>query len=413
MCDLHSGGLQRLQPLAEACVNWREHARLLATQVTHPASRWRAAVEEVPRHVFVPRWWSPSDSGTPDGEVLWELRDGSADPSRWLEAAYSDRSLVTQVGLSHADQAVAGDHPAGMPTSSSTMPGLIVRLGQHAHLTDNSDVLDVGTGSGYGCALLVARLDAEHVTSVDVDPYLTAAACERLDSVGLRPTVLTVDATGNVPGTYDRIIATVAVRPVPASWLAGLRPGGRLVTTIAGTGLILTADKTDDGGALGRIEWDRAGFMLSRHGPGYPPPLWEQNEAARDGDGEQVNRGWYPVLNVMEAWELWSMITVLVPGVEHYYREEDGGRRTAWMLHPDGSWARASAVESDPPVVHQSGARRLWDLLDEVREMWLREGSLPVYGASATITPDGGIHLRRGRWRTSLNQEATDDPGAL
>jgi len=407
MCDLHSGGFQRLQPVAEACVNWHEHARLLAAQVTHPASRWRAAVEEMPRHVFVPRWWSPSESGTSDGEVVWELRDGPADPSRWLEAAYSDRSLVTQVGLSHADQAAAGDDPAGVPTSSSTMPGLIVRLGQHAHLTDNSDVLDVGTGSGYGCALLVARLGAEHVTSVDVDPYLTAAAAERLDSVGLRPTVLTVDATGTLPGTYDRIIATVAVRPVPASWLAALRPGGRLVTTISGTGLILTADKTDDGGALGQIEWDRAGFMLSRHGPGYPPPLWERNEAARDGEGQQVNRGWYPVLNVMEAWELWSMITVLVPGVEHYYREEDG-RRTAWMLHPDGSWARASAVESDPPVVHQSGARRLWDLLDEVREMWLREGSLPVYGASATITPDGGIHLRRGRWRASLNQEPTD-----
>jgi protein-L-isoaspartate O-methyltransferase len=407
MRDPHSGGPQRLQPVAETGVNWHEQARLLAAQVTHPASRWRAAVEKVPRHVFVPRWWSPSESGTSNGEVVWELRDGPADPGRWLEAAYSDRSLVTQVGLSHADQAAAGNHPAGVPTSSSTMPGLIVRLGQHAHLTDNSDVLDVGTGSGYGCALLVARLGSEHVTSVDVDPYLTAAASERLDSVGLRPTVLTVDATETLPRTYDRIIATVAVRPVPASWLAALPPGGRLVTTIAGTGLILTADKTDGGGALGQIEWDRAGFMLSRHGPGYPPPLWERNELARDGEGEQVNRGRYPVLNVMEAWELWSMITVLVPGVEHYYREEDG-RRTAWMLHPDGSWARASAVESDPPVVHQSGARRLWNLLDEVREMWLREGSLPVYGASATITPDGGIHLRRGRWRASLGQEATD-----
>ena len=157
-------------------MNWHEHARLLAAQVTHPASRWRAAVEEVPRHVLVPRWWSPSESGTSDGEVVWELKDGPADPSRWLEAAYSNRSLVTQVGLSHADRAAAGDHPAGVPTSSSTLPGLIVRLGQHARLTENSDVLDAGTGSGYGCALLAARLGAEHATSVDVDPYLTAAA---------------------------------------------------------------------------------------------------------------------------------------------------------------------------------------------------------------------------------------------
>ena len=203
-------------------------------------------------------------------------------------------------------------------------------------------MLDVGTGSGYGCALLAARLGAEHVTSVDVDPYLTAAASERLDSVGLRPTVLTVDATETLPGTYDRIIATVAVRPVPMSWLAGLRPGGRLVTTIAGTGLILTADKTDGGGAMGQIEWDWAGFMMSRHGPGYPPPLWERNEVAHEEDGEQISQGRFPVLNVMEAWELWSMVTVLAPGVEHYY-SEDGDFRTAWMLHPDGSWARASA----------------------------------------------------------------------
>jgi protein-L-isoaspartate O-methyltransferase len=405
MRDLHPSGLQRLQPVAETCVNWHEHARRLAAQVTHPASRWRAVVEEVPRHVFVPRWWSPSDAGSSGNGVTWELRDGPANASLWLEVAYSDRSLVTQVGTSHADQAAGGDHPPGVPTSSSTMPGLIVRLAQHAYLADGTDVLDVGTGSGYGCALLAARLGGEHVTSVDVDPYLTAAAAERLDSVGLCPAVLTVDATNALRGTYDRIVATVAVRPVPASWLTALRPRGRLVTTIAGTGLILTADKTDDGGALGQIEWDRAGFMLSRHGPGYPPPLWERNEAARDGDGEQVTRGWYPVLNVMEAWELWSMITVLVPGVEHYYWEEDG-RRTAWMLHPDGSWARASSVGSEAPVVHQSGARRLWDLLDEVREMWLRDGSLPVYGASATITPDGGIHLRRGRWSASLTRES-------
>ena len=409
MRDLHSGGLHQLQPVAETCVTWHEHARLLAAQVTHPASHWRAAVAEVPRHVFVPRWWSPSVRGTSDAGLVWELEDGPADPGRWMEAAYSDRSLVTQVGVWHADHAVAGDHPAGMPTSSSTLPGLIVRLARHAYLADGGDVLDVGTGSGYGCALLAARLGAEHVTSVDVDPYLTGAAAERLDSVGLRATVLTVDATQALPGTYDRIMATVAVRPVPASWLTALRPGGRLVTTIARTGLILTADKTDDGGAMGRIEWDRAGFMVSRNGPGYPPPLWERNEAAHDEDGEQITHGRYPVLNVMDAWELWSMVTVLAPGVEHYY-SEDGDLRTAWMLHPDGSWARAFAVGNEGPVVHQSGAQRLWDLLDEVREMWLREGSLPVYGASATIMPDGEIHLRRGRWQATLNQEG--DPAA-
>jgi protein-L-isoaspartate O-methyltransferase len=61
----------------------------------------------------------------------------------------------------------------------------------------------------------------------------------------------------------------VAVRPIPPGWLAALRPGGRLVTTITGTSLIITAGKTPDGGASGRTEWDRAGFMHTRSGPDY------------------------------------------------------------------------------------------------------------------------------------------------
>jgi hypothetical protein len=53
------------------------------------------------------------------------------------------------------------------------------------------------------------------------------------------------------------------------------------------------------------------------------------------------------------------------------------------------------------PVVHQSGPHRLWDTLDRLRHAWLRDGSLPAYGAKVTITPDGGITLKRGRWQGS------------
>jgi protein-L-isoaspartate O-methyltransferase len=86
------------------------------------------------------------------------------------------------------------------------------------------------------------------------------------------------DITGPLPeepGEYDRIISTVSVRPIPASWLAALRPGGRLVTTTAGTGLIVTADKQADGGAVGQVQQDRAGFMATRHGDDYAPGLDE------------------------------------------------------------------------------------------------------------------------------------------
>jgi protein-L-isoaspartate O-methyltransferase len=333
---------------------------------------------------------------------VWELRDGPAGPDAWLAAAYSNRSLVTQVGPLHADHAGPGDSPAGLPTSSATLPGLVVQMIRHALITDGMDVLDVGTGSGYGCAVLAGRLGDQHVTSVDVDGYLTKAATERLDSIGLHPDVITCDATGPLPGTYDRIVSTVAVRPVPASWLAALRPGGRLAATITGTSLIVTADKTADGGAAGVTEWDRAGFMHTRTGPDYPPGLLERFAVIRDAEGELVSTGHYPVVNVAEAWELYSTLGVTVPGVLHHYEESGDGQRTAWMLHPDGSWARASGSGDDPPVVHESGPRRLWDILDGLRRTWLRDGSLSAYGAKVTITPDGAIHLKRGRWQAAI-----------
>ncbi len=383
-------------------MDWKARAGRLADEVTHPVSRWRPLVAAVPRHVFVPRWWAWAERGPLAWHGTWELRDGPADPQAWLNAAYSDKSLVTRVGPLHADHASGTDRPTGRPTSSTTMPGLVVHMYRHAMIGDGMRVLDVGTGSGYGCALLTRRLGERRVTSIDIDEYLTAVAAERLDSIGLRPRIVTGDATGPLPGTYDRIVAMVAVRPIPASWLAALRPGGRLVTTITGTALIITADKTPDGGAAGRAEWDRAGFMHARTGPDYPPGLPEQFVAIRDADGDHVGTGRYPVANVTMAWDLFSAVGITVPGVQHHYQETEDGRRTAFMMHPDGSWARATATGDDPPAVHQSGPRRLWDTVDELRHAWLRDGSLPGYGSTATIAPDGTIRLQRGQWKTTI-----------
>ncbi|MEV6985323.1 methyltransferase domain-containing protein [Sphaerisporangium sp. NPDC051017] len=279
---------------------------------------------------------------------------------------------------------------------------MVAQMFRHADICDGVAVLDVGTGSGYGCALLAQRLGDSLVTSIDVDPYLAEIAAERLDGIGLRPEIVTCDATGPLPGEYDRIVATVSVRPIPESWLTALRPGGRLVTTIADTTIIVVADKTEDGGAAGRVQWDRAGFMTTRVGPDYPSSSWEAFDVISGQEGEEVGKGRYPVTNVVEAWELQSMLEVTVPGIKHYYEEEGDGRRTAWMVHPDGSWARAEAFNNDPPTVHQSGPRRLWNALDEIRHRWLVDGSLPLLGAWVYIDPTGEINLARGAWRERL-----------
>ncbi|MBT2397940.1 methyltransferase domain-containing protein [Streptomyces sp. ISL-100] len=377
-------------------MDWQEHAARLAAEVTGPVSRWREPVASVPRHELVPRWWTRADGGG------WVLHDGPSAPDDWTRAAYSDTSLVTSVGGLHADHAKPDDRPEGLPTSSATHPGLVVRMLRHACITDSLELLGVGTGAGGLTAYAARRLGASRVTSVDVDRYLTEAAAERLERMGLRPQFVACDATGPLPGVYDRLVATVSVRPLPASWLAALRPGGRLVTTIANTSLILTAWKGEDGGAVGQIERDWAGFMKTRAGADYPPRLWEVHPSVRDQEGEEITTGRYPVLNLADAWELRSMLEITTPGVETYY-EERGRERTAWLLHEDGSWARASATWTDPPTVHQGGPRRLWDALERIRNRLNAEGSLPLYGSRVEITPDGVCHLSRGKWTAKID----------
>ncbi len=375
-------------------MDWHPYAQQLADRVTHPGSRWREAVANIPRHQFVPAWWTWNNR--------WEVRYGRDDETAWVNAAYADRTLVTKIGTLHADHAKPGDEPTGRPTSSSTLPALVLQMYRHARIGDKDSVLDVGTGSGYGTAVLCHLLGDDRVTSIDVDPYLTAAATGRLSEVGYRPLIVTSDATAPLPGVFDRIVAMVSVRPVPASWLEALPTGGRLATTITNTSLIVTAAKTDDGGATGQVERDWAMFMRTRHGTDYPPSLAELMATARTAEGEHVAMTRFPVLDIEEdAWELRSMLEVMAPGIEHGYHE-NGGTRTAVMVHSDGSWARAVQAEHARPVVHQGGPRRLWDIFDEARDYWLQHGMLPLYGAAVRIDPDGTIHLRRGRWKATI-----------
>ncbi|MEV4888721.1 methyltransferase domain-containing protein [Nonomuraea sp. NPDC055795] len=370
---------------------WEASALALADRLVRPRSPWHQPLATTPRHLLVPRWW------TPDGDGGWRL--ATADEES-LEEVYSDRTLVTRVGPLHADEAADGDVPAGLPTSSSTLPGLLLSMYGYADLLEGDHILDAGTGVAYGTALLARRFGDGCVTSVDVDPHLTKTAAGRLADMGLHPEIACVDATRELPGTYDRIIATFSVRPVPASWLRALRPGGRLVAVIAGTTLVLVADKQADGSATGHIEWGRAGFMGTRHGADYPAAI-ELDDPWRDG--EEVTTGRYPVVDVVEAWDLSSMLDITAPGIRHWFTETDQGERIAWMVHEDGSWSRATSPHpGGRPEVHQGGPRRLWGLLDQAREYWLQHGELPVRGAGAMVKPDGRIILRRGGWKAVI-----------
>ena len=93
-------------------IDWRPYAAALVAELTGAgvlASDWRQAFEQVPRHVFVPEFFTADDERV--------SADDPAQHDRWLAAVYSDTSLTTQI-------MTAPGTDLTWPTSSSTRPSL-------------------------------------------------------------------------------------------------------------------------------------------------------------------------------------------------------------------------------------------------------------------------------------------------
>ncbi|MFD8850560.1 protein-L-isoaspartate(D-aspartate) O-methyltransferase, partial [Streptomyces sp. NPDC059604] len=160
-------------------MDWKPYAAALARAVVRPSSPWYQPVVDTPRHLYVPAWFTAGPEG-------WTRTDGPADEEAWARAAYTDQTLVTRVGPHHADR--AGPRPVvGTPTSSGTLPSLVVSMLTLGEMREGHRLLEIGTGTGYSSALACARLGDSAVTTVDVDRYLTESAVGRLAPNRRRP----------------------------------------------------------------------------------------------------------------------------------------------------------------------------------------------------------------------------------
>ncbi len=110
----------------------------------------------------------------------------------------------------------------------------VVALMTHAlALTGRERVLEIGTGSGYQCAVL-AQLSGS-VVSLERFPSLSAGARRRLAHLGYRNVHLVVGdgSLGHPPlAPYDAIIVTAASPRVPQPLVDQLAEGGRLVLPV-------------------------------------------------------------------------------------------------------------------------------------------------------------------------------------
>jgi methyltransferase of ATP-grasp peptide maturase system len=375
--------------------------RLEATgKLRSPA--WRAAVEQVPRERFLlPGVFTAAEDGA------WQpVTPDKVGAQAWLELAYTDESLVTQLdGVTIAARA-SGVVP-GSPTSSSTMPGLVVRMLEDLDVRDGHRVLEIGTGTGYSTALLCARLGADNVTSVEVDPDVAARADAALEDCGYSTWTVTGDGLlGHPPrAPYDRIIATCAVRRVPHTWVRQTRPSGVILATVGswsyGTGLArLTVQ--DDGVATGAFLPGAVSFMHARAHHAAPP------------SGDLAARAAYPdterptriAPDVLDLWMPGFLAQLAAPGTQLVRTWNENGQSRVYLFDISReAFAAFDRGAGGACTVRQGGPVALWDDIEDAIATWVAAGSpgIEAFGIRVTRaeqavwldTPTG-----RARWLT-------------
>ena len=174
-------------------------------------------------------------------------------PEAAIEDAYADIAVITKR---------ASD---GSALSCASVPTVVAMMLDQLQVQPGNRILEIGAGTGYNAALL-ARLTGPggSVTTVDIDPEVTAGARRGLDATGNQQVeVITRDgslgASENAP--YDRIIFTVGAWDLTPAFWEQLAPGGRLVVPLRWRAQTRSVAFVRDGDALVADSMELCGFV--------------------------------------------------------------------------------------------------------------------------------------------------------
>ncbi|MDR0806473.1 MAG: protein-L-isoaspartate(D-aspartate) O-methyltransferase [Enterobacteriaceae bacterium] len=164
--------------------------------------------------------------------LLKQLVEQGICNERVLQAiAFVPRELFVDEALSHQ----AYDNTA-LPIGTGqtiSQPYTVAKMTELLQLTPQSNVLEIGTGSGYQTAVLAHLVS--HVYSVERIKSLQWQAKRRLKQLDLH-NISTRHGDGwegwAVRGPFDAIIVTAAAEEIPQSLINQLADGGRMVLPV-------------------------------------------------------------------------------------------------------------------------------------------------------------------------------------
>ncbi|MFE9295070.1 ATP-grasp peptide maturase system methyltransferase [Streptomyces niveus] len=337
---------------------------------------WSAAARAVPRELFTGSYFKPVPGSVPT--TYCPVREG--EPG-WLEGVYTDETLIAQLdGRTRPDDVAEGAVP-GSPSSSSTLPSLVLRMWHQLGAEAGHGVLEIGSGTGYSTALGAHRLGDANLTSVEYDPTVGRAAATVLNAAGFSPRLIIGDGLRGDPdgGQYDRLIATCSVRYIPLPWLHQVRPGGKILVTLSGwsyANALALLDVTSPGEATGRFLPGCTSFMIARPHDRPPRPTLALLP------GEERPSRIDPAK--LDDWTGGWVAQLAAPSAE---RMGAGAEQILWDVST-GSQARTAPDTKGWSVV-QRGPVRLWDRVERAMRLWQDAGEPHQQEFGITVSAAG------------------------
>lgn len=185
--------------------------------------------------------------------MMWDLhqtRDGETNRQRMVRTQLAARGIddqrvldamarVTRESFVSPDWQDAAYNDQALPIECSqtiSQPFTVAFMIEAAQITENDKVLEIGTGSGYGAAVL-SHLAGE-VHTVERISLLVETSSKRLRELGYSNVrVHEADGTLGLPehAPYDAIIVTAGAITLPPPYIEQLSDGGRVVIPIGST----------------------------------------------------------------------------------------------------------------------------------------------------------------------------------